>query len=76
MARYAASRMQEALRIAAIRDPKHRTATMRSTLDGGHSLFPGAAANASILLQLGPGDVVYAIRSAASDAVLSVLRAS
>ena len=28
---YAASRMQEALRIAAIRDPKHRTATMRST---------------------------------------------
>jgi hypothetical protein len=49
---------------------------MRSTLDGGHSLFPGAAANASILLQLGPGDVVYATRSGASDAVLSVLHAS
>jgi hypothetical protein len=45
-------------------------------LDGGHSLFRGAAANASILLQLGPGDVLYAIRSGASDAVLSVLRAS
>jgi hypothetical protein len=45
-------------------------------LDGGHSLFPGAAANSSILLQLGPGDVLYAIRGGASDAVLSVLRAS
>jgi len=30
-------------------------------LDGGHSLLPRAAANASILLQLGPGDVLYAI---------------
>jgi hypothetical protein len=45
-------------------------------LDGGHSLLPHAAAHASILLQLGPGDVLYAIRGGASDAVLSVLRAS
>jgi hypothetical protein len=42
----------------------------------GHSLLPRAAANASILLQLGPGDVLYAIRGGASDPVLSVLRAS
>jgi hypothetical protein len=45
-------------------------------LDGGHSLLPRAAANASISLQFGPGDVVYAIRGGASDAVLSLLRAS
>jgi hypothetical protein len=45
-------------------------------LDCGHSLLPRAAANASILLQLGPGDVLYAIRGGASDAVLSMLRAS
>jgi hypothetical protein len=40
------------------------------TAGTGYSL----PANASVAVELDPGDVVYGIRSAASDAVLSVLR--
>jgi hypothetical protein len=32
------------------------------------------AAGVSVVVELGPGEVLYAIRSAAADAVLSVLR--
>jgi hypothetical protein len=40
------------------------------TAGAGYSL----AANAAVALDLDPGDVVYAIRSGASDAVLGLLR--
>lgn len=41
------------------------------TAGTGYSLAAGASAS----IELDPGDVLYAIRSAAADAVISVLRA-
>lgn len=45
---------------------------------GGPTVTAGAglslAAGASLAVQLGPTDVLFAIRSAASDAVISVIR--
>ena len=45
---------------------------------GGSSVAAAAgfdlAAGASVVLTLGPGEVLYAIRSAAADATLSVIR--